>query len=111
MLAEYLPLRTPVPMRIGQPSRTFKHHWTIARWVEGEPADRAPITRRSHADHTPITRIDAAETLAQFLRALHHRAPADAPRNALRGIPLAELPGVDSGFDIIADRAAAAAAR
>ncbi|WP_246037548.1 phosphotransferase [Saccharothrix texasensis] len=37
----------------------FGHTWTIARWVEGEPADRAPITG------------------------------ADAPTNPTRGIPLA----------------------
>src|ERR1700710_2172916 len=68
MLAERLPLPTPIPLRIGKPSSLFEHTWTIARWVEGEPADRVPITR-----------IDAAEILAAFLRALHHQAPADAP--------------------------------
>src|SRR5436305_1793386 len=69
-LAARLPLPTPVPVRIGAPSRLFAHPWTIARWVDGAPADRAPITR-----------VAAAETLAAFLRALHQPAPADAPAN------------------------------
>jgi aminoglycoside phosphotransferase (APT) family kinase protein len=97
VLAERLPLPTPVPMRIGKPSGLFEHTWTIARWVEGEPAD-----------HAPITRLEAAEVLAGFLRALHHQAPADAPANPSRGIPLAGLHGVDSWFEVIADHADAA---
>jgi aminoglycoside phosphotransferase (APT) family kinase protein len=100
MLAERLPLPTPAPVRIGKPSSLFEHTWTIARWVEGEPADRAPITR-----------IEAAETLAGFLRALHHQAPVDAPVNPWRGVSLAGLPGVDSWFEVIADHADADAAR
>jgi aminoglycoside phosphotransferase (APT) family kinase protein len=100
MLAERLPLPTPTPVRIGKPSSLFEHTWTIARWVEGEPADRAPITR-----------IEAAEILAGFLRALHRQAPADAPANPSRGIPLAGVEDVDRGFAVIADHPAADAAR
>lgn len=100
MLAERLPLPTPVPVRIGRPSSLFEHTWTIARWVEGEPADRAPITR-----------IEAAEILGEFLRALHHQSPANAPANPSRGIPLAGLQRVDRWFEIIADHAGADAAR
>lgn len=101
VLAGRLPLPTPVPLRVGKPSSLFGHTWTIARWVEGEPADRAPITR-----------VEAAEVLAGFLRALHHRAPADAPANPSRGIPLAGMrEGVDDGFKFIAHYAHAGAAR
>lgn len=100
VLAERLPLPTPTPVRVGRPSNLFDHTWTIARWVEGEPADRAPITR-----------IEAAETLAGFLRALHHQAPADAPANPSRGIPLAGLPRADGWFEVIADHPDADAAR
>ena len=100
MLAERLPLPTPVPVRVGRPSSLFEHTWTIARWVEGEPADRAPITR-----------VESAEILAGFLRALHHRAPADAPVNPPRGVPLAGLRQVDAWFEVIADHADADAAR
>ncbi|MEU2253813.1 aminoglycoside phosphotransferase family protein [Nocardia xishanensis] len=101
VLANRLPLPTPIPVRIGKPSRLFEHTWTIARWVEGKPAD-----------HAPVTRIDAAEVLAKFLGALHVQAPASAPTNPTRGIPLAGLQdGVDRWFEVIADRASADSAR
>jgi len=93
-------LPTPTPVRAGAPSDLFEHTWTIARWVEGEPAD-----------HAPITRVEAAEVLAGFLAALHREAPADAPVNPSRGIPLARLEGVDGWFDVIAGHADAGAAR
>ncbi|WP_329333683.1 aminoglycoside phosphotransferase family protein [Streptomyces sp. NBC_01352] len=101
VLAKLLPLPTPTPVRIGKPSSLFQHTWTIARWVEGEPAD-----------HAPITRIDAAEILAEFLAVLHHEAPADAPANPTRGIPLAGLQVEPDGwFEVISDYATADAAR
>lgn len=91
VLADRLPLPTPVPVRIGEPSALFEHTWTITRWVEGEPSDRAPITRP-----------DAAETLAGFLAALHQEAPTDAPVSLTRGIPLAEMrDGFDQGLEFI----------
>ncbi|NUT47343.1 MAG: phosphotransferase, partial [Saccharothrix sp.] len=65
-----LPLPTPTPVRVGEPSALFGHTWTVTRWVDGEPAD-----------HAPITRADAADALAAFLKALHRQAPADAPAN------------------------------
>jgi aminoglycoside phosphotransferase (APT) family kinase protein len=101
VLAERLPLPTPTPVRIGEPSALFEHTWTITRWVEGEPAD-----------YTPITRAEAAETLAGFLKALHQQAPSEAPANPTRGISLA---GIQDGFanslPVIADDASADAAR
>jgi aminoglycoside phosphotransferase (APT) family kinase protein len=101
VLARRLPLPTPTPVRIGEPSALFEHTWTITRWVEGEPAD-----------HAPITRTDAAETLAGFLRALHQQAPAAAPANPTRGIPLAAAQdGFTSSLHVIADDASADAAR
>lgn len=100
-LAQRLPLPTPTPVRTGEPSRLFNHTWTITSWVEGDPADR-----------TPITHIEAAEVLAQFLVALHHQAPADAPSNPMRGIPLAGLKNsVDDSFHLIADHTHVDAAR
>ncbi|MFD3499403.1 aminoglycoside phosphotransferase family protein [Streptomyces sp. NPDC058678] len=101
VLAKLLPLPTPTPVRIGKPSSLFEHTWTIARWVEGEPAD-----------HAPITSNDAAEILAEFLGVLHHEAPADAPANPSRGIPLAGLQVECEGWaEVIADYATADAAR
>ncbi|KAA5835083.1 aminoglycoside phosphotransferase family protein [Saccharopolyspora hirsuta] len=101
VLAERLPLPVPVPVRTGEPSSLFERTWTITRWVEGEPADR-----------TPITALDAAEVLADFLKALHRPAPADAPTSPTRGLPLADLQQeAKSWFEVIADREDVAAAR
>lgn len=100
-LAVRLPLPTPAPVRVGKPSGLFEHTWTIARWVEGEPAD-----------HVPVTRVDVAEVLAGFLGALHVPAPADAPAIPTRGIPLAGLQEeAEVGFEVIADHASAEGAR
>ncbi|MEQ3553142.1 aminoglycoside phosphotransferase family protein [Pseudonocardia nematodicida] len=100
VLAGRLPLPTPTPVRIGAPSSLFEHTWTIARWVEGEPADR-----------TPITGADSAEILAEFLRALHSPAPADAPVSPTRGVPLAGQENREGGFRMIADHPGVARAR
>jgi len=101
VLAKHLPLPTPTPVRIGEPSALFEHTWTITRWVEGEPADYAPIAR-----------ADAAETLARFLKALHQQAPAEAAANPTRGIPLAGMQDeFTSALEVIADDASAYAAR
>jgi aminoglycoside phosphotransferase (APT) family kinase protein len=99
-LAKRLPLPTPTPVRIGKPSSLFDHTWSIVRWVEGDPADRAPITR-----------TEAADVLAEFLSALHHQAPADAPANPARGVPLAEFQATADQFDLIADHPNADAAQ
>lgn len=77
-LAERSPLALPTPVRVGEPSSRFPRPWLIVAWVHGEPGDRAPIT------HAP----DAADRLAGFLDALHLKAPNEAPRNPVRGVPL-----------------------
>ncbi|MGW7003403.1 phosphotransferase, partial [Streptomyces sp. NPDC054933] len=79
-LAPRLPLPVPTPMRIGEPSVRFPRPWTIATWVPGEPADRAPISHDR-----------AADTLAGFLKALHVKAPAEAPVSPDRGVSLKTL--------------------
>ncbi len=65
----------PVPVRDGAPSARFPRLWTVMTWVPGEPLDRHPLTRGDHA----------ADTLADFLRALHVEAPAAAPDSTDRG--------------------------
>ncbi|MEU8524450.1 MULTISPECIES: aminoglycoside phosphotransferase family protein [Streptomyces] len=91
-LAPRLPLPVPTPVRLGEPSARFPRPWTIATWVPGEPADRAPI---SHAA--------AADTLAGFLRALHVQAPPDAPVGEDRGVPLEQLAdGFEQGLEEVA---------
>ncbi len=75
VLAPRLPLPVPGPVRFGEPSERFPKHWTVMTWVPGEPLDHGTISRGAHA----------ADTLADFLRALHAEAPADAPIAADRG--------------------------
>jgi aminoglycoside phosphotransferase (APT) family kinase protein len=101
VLAPSLPLPVPVPVRVGEPSTRFPKTWTVVRWVDGEPADR-----------TPITSSQAAESLAGFLRALHDKAPGEAPANPNRGVSLS-LGHDDFGdwFSVIGSRHVAADAR
>lgn len=84
-MASQLPLQVPVPQRLGRPSGRFPRPWIVTTWVPGEPADRAPAT----------CGVEAADTLAAFLTALHQPAPANAPAGRHRGGPLAD---VDEGF-------------
>ncbi|QFR02077.1 aminoglycoside phosphotransferase family protein [Streptomyces phaeolivaceus] len=79
-LAPGLPLRIPVPQRLGEPSARFPRPWLVTTWVPGEPADRAPATRAE----------EAALSLAAFLTALHRPAPDEAPLGRDRGGPLAD---------------------
>jgi aminoglycoside phosphotransferase (APT) family kinase protein len=79
-------------VRVGEPSARFPKTWTVALWVDGEPADRAPIS-------SP----EAAGTLAGFLRALHAKAPAEAPASPNRGVPLEGLRhDFDAWFSVVA---------
>ncbi|MFE3182893.1 aminoglycoside phosphotransferase family protein [Streptomyces violascens] len=92
VLAPCLPLPVPTPLRIGEPSARFPWPWTIASWVPGEPADRAPISDAR-----------AADTLAGFLKALHTEAPVDAPIGRDRGVPLETLAdGFEKGLEEVA---------
>jgi aminoglycoside phosphotransferase (APT) family kinase protein len=103
-----LPLPVPVPVRVGEPSELFAWTWTVTSWVDGEPADRVPVT-------DPLS----ADALAGFLRALHRPAPDEAPFNASRGVPLEVvqdnlydwlpvLADGDFGGDLPSDKTAAA---
>lgn len=101
LLAPGLPLPVPVPVRTGQPSRRFPRTWTVARWVAGVPAD-----------YDPITSPAAADSLADFLRALHRPAPGEAPVNPNRGVPLGVVgQGFDEWLPVIGCSDFAAAAR
>jgi aminoglycoside phosphotransferase (APT) family kinase protein len=84
LLAPRLPLAVPVPLRAGTPALGYPWPWSIARWVPGEIAGTTP----------PADEGAAAVALGGFLRALHQRAPADAPYNPHRGVPLATRDGL-----------------
>lgn len=80
LLAPRLPLPVPVPIHAGRPTEYFGWPWSISRWFEGRPASVDP----------PSDLLAAAQTLADFVTALHTPAPADAPVNPVRGGPHAE---------------------
>jgi aminoglycoside phosphotransferase (APT) family kinase protein len=92
-IAARLPLPTPVPQRLGEPSELFPHPWIVTTWVSGDAADGAPVTQGPAA----------AQALAEFLVALHQPADSDAPAGRHnRGGPLAASAG---GFERLLDEA------
>ena len=82
LLAPRLPVAVPDPVRTGEPSAALGYPWPwgVVRWADGVAAASVPAARR-----TPW-----AEHLARVFVALHRPAPADAPENTFRGIPVAE---------------------
>ena len=75
-LAPRLPLPVPVPLFLGEASAQFPWTWSLVRWIEGRTANLAPPAP------------DQGPALAAFLKALHQPAPAHAPANPFRGVPL-----------------------
>jgi aminoglycoside phosphotransferase (APT) family kinase protein len=75
-LAARLSLPVPAPYRVGTPARGYPWRWSVVPWLAGVPADQ----EEPHAAQ--------ALPFAAFLRSLHVPAPADAPPNLLRGVPL-----------------------
>ena len=79
-LADRLPLPVPVPLRSGRPSAAvgYPWPWSVCPWLPGSVA----------AERPPHDLADAARSLGSFVRALHEPAPATAPHNPYRGVPL-----------------------
>ncbi|MFW2381995.1 MAG: aminoglycoside phosphotransferase family protein [Acidimicrobiales bacterium] len=77
-LAPLLPLPIPAPVRLGSPSELFPWPWSIVPWLQGRDALRSAV----------LDTRATGEQLGQFFNALHRPAPADAPENLHRGIPL-----------------------
>jgi aminoglycoside phosphotransferase (APT) family kinase protein len=83
VLGPRLPLPIPEPVARGEPDAGYPYHWSVYRWLEGEPAATARVDDR-----------DAfATALARFLRALRGIDATDGPppgrHNFFRGGPLA----------------------
>jgi aminoglycoside phosphotransferase (APT) family kinase protein len=79
-LAPRLPLAIPAPVRTGRPALGYAWHWSIVPLLPGQIAAISP----------PADPAGAAASLGRFLGALHAPAPAQAPANPFRGVPLAD---------------------
>ncbi len=77
-LAGTLPLPIPVPEHIGVAGCGYPWRWSVVPWLMGTAADLSPLLA-----------IEAVRW-GDFLRALHVAAPADAPLNPFRGVPLSQ---------------------
>lgn len=80
VLAPRLPLPIPVPVRIGEPTDFYPWKWSVVPWVAGATA----------AESTLADPVAEAQRLGAFFRALHTPAPANAPVNIYRGVPLVD---------------------
>ncbi|MGH1562837.1 aminoglycoside phosphotransferase family protein [Mumia sp. DW29H23] len=90
VLAPDLPVPVPDPVRTGAPSDgtrgpAYPWAWSVVPWFPGGSVGELP----------PEQRGGLVEPLAAFVTALHRPAPAAAPVNAFRGVPLAVR---DEGF-------------
>lgn len=79
-LAPVLPLPIPVPIHSGHAALGYPWSWSVVPWLPGIPLVHSPRLEGQAA----------VDDLAGFLNALHRSAPADAPRNPVRGVPLPE---------------------
>jgi aminoglycoside phosphotransferase (APT) family kinase protein len=80
VLAPRLPLPVPAPVRVGRSGHGYPWAWSIVPFLRGEPASGT----------VAFDPREAALAVGGFLGALHTPAPADAPANPFRGVPLAE---------------------
>ncbi|MGB3827250.1 MAG: aminoglycoside phosphotransferase family protein [Ornithinimicrobium sp.] len=79
-LAPALPLPVSVPLRSGRPGCGYPWPWAITPWFEGTTAEQVSL-----ADQRA-----SARALGRFVAATGRPAPADAPTNRFRGVPLAD---------------------
>ena len=77
-LAPRLPLPIPCPERTGVPACGYPYSWSVVPYLPGVPAAQA----------SSLDPAAAAAAVGGFLGALHVPAPADAPANPFRGVPL-----------------------
>jgi aminoglycoside phosphotransferase (APT) family kinase protein len=78
-LAPQLPLAVPIPLAVGEPGAGYAWHWSIYRWIDGEP-----VATARHVDLELL-----ASELARFLVELQSldatRGPAPGAHNFHRG--------------------------
>ncbi|WP_421734014.1 aminoglycoside phosphotransferase family protein [Cellulomonas sp.] len=78
VLAPWLPVDVPVPVRVGTPSGTYPWPWSVVPWFDAVAAHRTPVAGRAAW----------APQLADVFVALHRPAADDAPVNPFRGVPI-----------------------
>lgn len=80
-LSTGLPVALPAPVRVGRPAPELGYDapWSIVTWLPGSAALGFETSLRDAA----------ADALAEFVCAFGVPAPADAPVNPFRGVPLA----------------------
>ena len=78
-LAGHVPVEVPTPVAMGAPGEGYPWHWSIYRWLEGEPPTVGALEDAA----------GLATEVAAFVRALQRLDTGDAPR-AGRGVHLAE---------------------
>lgn len=83
-IASRVTLPVPTPVFVGEPGPGYPWRWTLVPWIPGDRVSRAE-------DFEPRS---GATDLGAFLRALHEPAPAAAPYNPFRSIPLMGRDGI-----------------
>lgn len=78
VLANHLPIPVPTPYRLGKPAQGYPWQWSVSPWLTGVTADQQEPNATQ------------AKRFAFFLRSLHRPAPANAPHNPMRGVPLVQ---------------------
>lgn len=76
--------RLPVPARLGRPALGYPWSWSVVPWFPGRTIGAGG------PGATASDSVAVAEALAVVVTRLHVPAPVDAPRNPVRGVPLAE---------------------
>ena len=106
VLAPLLPIRVPAPERTGVPAAGYPYPWSVVPYLPGTPA--ADMLDVAGA----LDFAGLATALGAFLAALHQPAPADAPANPFRGVPLASRSqAFEAALPLVADQADVAAVR
>ncbi|MFD3444082.1 aminoglycoside phosphotransferase family protein [Microbacteriaceae bacterium 4G12] len=83
LLATRTAVPVPLPLCVGAPRGPMPWPWSVVPWFPGRALLAVPRSARG----------SVAAPLAAFLRAVHAPAPPDAPRNPVRGVPLAARSG------------------
>lgn len=79
LVGDVVPL--PVPLRTGRPALGYPWSWSVVPWFPG-------VSAGSREGGSRAAGLPVARTLAAFVAALHVPAPADAPVNPVRAVPL-----------------------